>query len=354
LVSAAAVTEYQVRQTPRGIDVAVVARDDLDHARLTAGLASSLRHGGLPGPQVTVRVVTAIARHPDTGKARRFIPIGDDDDAIGDGDSGYQLGSSEDELARLELQGRALAPATRMIFETAGIRPGMRVLDLGCGTGDVAFVAAGLVGPDGHVVGVDRSPQALARAQLRAEQLGLAQVRFVEGDIHDPAPHGPFDAIVGRLVLNYAPDPAAVLRSQATVLRPGGLVVPIEIDLATARTLPASLLVSQAVSWLAEAFAWAGRIPALRTHLWAIHRQAGLRPLEMIGIQPHFRPDDPAAIAALAGIIRIAAPLIERSGVATAEEIGADTFAQRLRDETQRNSLVAAHPMLLSAWATNS
>ena len=354
LASAAAVTEYQVRQTPRGIDVAVVARDGLDHARLTAGLASSLRHGGLPGPQVTVRVVAAIARHRDTGKARCFIPIGDDDDAIGDGDSGYPFGSGEDELARLELQGRALAPATRMIFQTAGIRPGMRVLDLGCGAGDVAFVAAGLVGPDGHVVGVDRSPQALTRARLRAGQLGLAQVRFVEGDIHDPAPHGPFDAIVGRLVFNYAPDPAAVLRSQATVLRPGGLVVPIEIDLATGRALPASPLVSQAVSWLAEAFARTGRIPALGTRLWAIHRQAGLRPLGMIGIQPHFGPDDPAAIALLAGIIRTAAPLIERTGVATAEEIGADTFAQRLKDETQTNSLVAAHPILLSAWATNS
>jgi cyclopropane fatty-acyl-phospholipid synthase-like methyltransferase len=273
---------------------------------------------------------------------------------MGDRGSGHQPGGGEDELARLELQGRALAPATRMIFETAGIRPGMRVLDLGCGVGDVAFVAASLVGPDGHVVGVDRSPHALTRARVRAEQLGLAQVQFIQGDIHDPAPHGPFDAIVARLVLNYASDPAAVLRSQATALRPGGLVVPIEIDLATARTLPASPLVSQAVSWLAEAFAKAGRIPALGTHLWAIHRQAGLRPLGMIGIQPHFGPDDPAAIAALAGIIRIAAPLIDRTGVATAEEIGADTFAQRLRAEVQENSLVAAHPILLSAWATNS
>jgi ubiquinone/menaquinone biosynthesis C-methylase UbiE len=61
-----------------------------------------------------------------------------------------------------------------MIFEAAGIRPGMLVLDLGCGAGDVAFVAAGLVGPDGHVVGVDRSPEALPRAWLRAEQLALA------------------------------------------------------------------------------------------------------------------------------------------------------------------------------------
>ena len=50
---------------------------------------------------------------------------------MSDSSSGYQLGSADDELARLELQGRALAQATQMIFDAAGIRPGMRVLDLG-------------------------------------------------------------------------------------------------------------------------------------------------------------------------------------------------------------------------------
>ena len=166
---------------------------------------------------------------------------------MSDSDSGYELGSVEGELARLELQGRALAPATRMIFDAAGIGPGMRVLDLGCGVGDVAFVAADLVGPGGSVVGVDRLPKALARARLRAEQRGLAQVRFLEGDVHDPAPGGPFDAIVGRLVLMYVPDPPEVLRRLATALRPGGLVVPVEMDLATARSLPATELASQAI-----------------------------------------------------------------------------------------------------------
>jgi cyclopropane fatty-acyl-phospholipid synthase-like methyltransferase len=273
---------------------------------------------------------------------------------MGDSDSDYEFGSAEDELVRLEEQGNALAPATRMIFAKAGIQPGMRVLDLGCGPGDVAFVAADLVGPDGHVVGVDRSPGALAHARLRAEQRGLAQVRFVEGDVHEPAPGGPFDGIVGRLVLMYVPDPAAVLRQQATVLRAGGLVVPVELDIPAARSLPATPLVSQALAWIAEAFARGGIQPALGPRLWTIAREAGLRPLGMIGIQPHFGPDDPAAVAVLAGVVRTAAPLIERTGVATAEEIGVETFAQRLRDELQRNSAVFAHPTLLSAWATTS
>ena len=82
-------------------------------------------------------------------------------------------------------------------------------------------------------------------------------------------------------------------------------------------------------------------------------REAGLRPLGMIGVQPHFGPDDPAVSALLAGVLRTAAPLIERTGVATAEEVGAETFPQRLRGALQANSAVFAHPILLSAWATN-
>jgi protein-L-isoaspartate O-methyltransferase len=113
----------------------------------------------------------------------------------------YQLGSDAAEIERLNLQGRVLAPATRTILEAAGIRPRMRVLDLGCGAGDVAFVAADLVGPEGEVVGIDRAREPIAKANQRASHQGVENVRFVTGDIHDTAPDGPFDAIVGRLVL---------------------------------------------------------------------------------------------------------------------------------------------------------
>jgi SAM-dependent methyltransferase len=272
---------------------------------------------------------------------------------MGDSDSGYQFGTGigEEEVARLEAQGAAMAPATRMIFAEAGIRPGMRVLDLGCGAGDVAFVAADLVGPDGFVVGVDRSAEALARARLRAQQRGLAQVQFVEGDINDPAPGGPFDAMVERLVLMWVPDPAAVLRRQATVLRPGGLVVPVEADLSMMRSLPEHPFGTQVKSWLVEAFAKAG-ISFLGPRLCAVVQEAGLRPLGMIGVQPHFIPGDEVGLAFLVESMRVAEPLIVGTGVATAEEIGMETFEQRLRDEGQRTPGVATAYMLLSAWAT--
>ncbi len=75
--------------------------------------------------------------------------------------------------------------------------------------------------------------------------------------------------------------------------------------------------------------------------------------MSQAGIQPHFGHSDPGAIiGGPAGIIRTAAPLIERTDVAAGEEIGAETFAQRLRDDLRMNQAVFAYPMLLSAWAT--
>ena len=75
MVRTPAALEYQVRQTSRGIDIDVVASGPVDHAALAAALAHSLRAAGLPDPQVRLRQVPDIARHPETGKARRFIPL---------------------------------------------------------------------------------------------------------------------------------------------------------------------------------------------------------------------------------------------------------------------------------------
>jgi hypothetical protein len=75
LLRAPAVREFQVRQTERGADLAVVTDGDLDVAALTAEVRDSLSQAGLPGPQVTLRRVEALDRDPLTGKARRFIPL---------------------------------------------------------------------------------------------------------------------------------------------------------------------------------------------------------------------------------------------------------------------------------------
>lgn len=90
-------------------------------------------------------------------------------------------------------------------------------------------------------------------------------MQFIEGDINDPAPGGPFDAIVERLALWAVSDPAALLRRQATVLRPGGLVVPIEIDLSTMRSLPETAFIIQVKAQRREL------VPMLARRTRAVH-----------------------------------------------------------------------------------
>jgi ubiquinone/menaquinone biosynthesis C-methylase UbiE len=263
---------------------------------------------------------------------------------------GYQLGHDASELDRLNQQGRLLAPATRVLLQAAGLGPGMRVLDLGSGSGDLAFVVAELVGTAGAVVGVERSPEAVATAGARARHLGLGNAHFAVSDIREASADGPFDAIVGRLVLMYLPDPAAVLRTQITLLRPGGLIAPIEFDIGTARSLPPIPLERQVAAWLGEVFQRAGIESSLGSRLWAILRDAGVRPLGMLGVQPHFGPDDLAGPSLLAGIVRTMLPLIEQTGVATAQQVAAETLQDRLAEEMTANGAVFAHPILLSAW----
>src|SRR5262245_54628898 len=94
----------------------------------------------------------------------------------------YLLGHSQRELERLESQARIIDPITRRFFVEADIHSGMRVLDVGSGAGDTAFLAADLVGPSGEVIGVDIAPAAVAVARTAADQRELRQVSFLVGD----------------------------------------------------------------------------------------------------------------------------------------------------------------------------
>jgi len=241
-----------------------------------------------------------------------------------------------------------------MLFEASGIREGMRVLDLGCGAGDASFVVADLVGPTGEVFGIDRSADAVAKATMRARHRRIERVRFAVGDVHESAPDGPYDAIVTRLVLMYVADPAAVLRTHAAMLRPGGIVAPIEFDITSAGAVPSTPTMQRALSWILDAFSCVGIHTALGPRLWAVVREAGLQPLGMLGVQPHFGPDDPNGPALLPGIVRTLVPLLERTGVATAAEIGVETLQQRMSEELAHARAVFAFPTLVSAWATRT
>jgi SAM-dependent methyltransferase len=263
----------------------------------------------------------------------------------------YALGHSAQELDRLSRQAEAFGPFTRALFQQAGIAPGSRVLDVGSGSGDVAFLAAEIVGPAGDVIGVDLAPAAVERANARAQSRGAANVRFLEGNPAEMTFAQPFDAIVGRLVLMYCPDPVDMLRKLARHLRPGGLIAFQEFDLANARSLPPAPAFEHALGWIRRTLATSGARLQLGLELYPLFVAAGLpgpsmRMDSMVGGGPDFTAYD-----VVADVVRSLLPAMEKFGIVTPAEVDVASLAERMRDEVVAGKGVVLSPALIGAWS---
>jgi len=267
-------------------------------------------------------------------------------------DPTYLMGRTDHETRRLIAVSAILEPFTRGLLRDAGLTRGMRVLDIGTGAGDVALLAADIVGPTGRVVGLDQDPQILRTAFARAQTAGLDHVSFVAGDCRDVVPSGPFDAIVGRLVLMYLPDPAAMLRGLAEHLVPDGVVAFQDYNLSpeSSRSCPPVPLWRQTWDWVVRTAAAAGIPSEVGFGLRRIFRLAGL-PEPALRLESYVGGGpDAVAYDWIAESVRSMLPLIERFGVASASEVDVDTLADRLRAETVAADAVGKGPDLVSAW----
>jgi SAM-dependent methyltransferase len=253
--------------------------------------------------------------------------------------------AAEDE--RLIAQGRLFDPLTRRLLRRAGLAPGMRVLDLGSGSGNVARLAAELVGPDGAVVGIERDPAAVELARRRTD---AANIEFRVGDAQTlEGVEDGFDAVVGRLFLMYLPDPAAALRRAARRVRPGGLVCMHEADLHYFPVSPPTPLWGQVHTWFLQALEKAGIERRMGPSLFTAFRAAGL-PGPRLLVET-FADGGPGAPAwGWANVVSAAVPLMERLGVATESELDPATLGERLLAETLACDGCVIGPPMTGAW----
>jgi SAM-dependent methyltransferase len=262
----------------------------------------------------------------------------------------YVLGHSESELQRLLNQSHFYGELTEEVFKRAGIAKGMHILDVGCGAGDVSFLAASIVGPAGSVLGVDRSAESIRLACQRAESAGLSNVKFMEADLTTLVLAESFDALVGRFVLLYLTNPSSVLRRLSGFVRPGGLVVFQEMDMTAERAEPPVPTHDALLGWILETFRRGGVEINMGSRLYVTFGKAGL-PLPELLLRARIggAPDFPG-YAYLAQTLRSLLPMAERYGVATAAEVQVETMEERLREDVLRNNAVIVLPSLIGAW----
>lgn len=264
----------------------------------------------------------------------------------------YILGHGEREIRRLMLQAAVLRPITDRLLRNAGIRQGMRILDLGCGAGDVSMLAAELVGPSGSVVGIDQNPDAIAVARARARMANLPQIDFEAVPTESYADPERFDLVIGRYILIHQNDPAELIRTAARFVRPGGVVAFHEIDVHDPqhRSLPHVSLWQQAGDWIQIAFREATPHGDAGSRLIEHFSRAGLPQPFMFCESPVGGGKDSPLYAWIANTVESVAPQLVRMRILNPDSIALERLEARLREAVGAACSQVVGPAQYCAW----
>jgi SAM-dependent methyltransferase len=248
--------------------------------------------------------------------------------------------------ARLNVLARALEPTTDVLFRRAGLRPGMRCLDLGCGGGDVAMQLARFVGPRGAVVGMDMDRVKLELARQDAADARLSTISFREGDVTRLDVHGAFDLVYARFLLTHMRDPQELVERMLRAARPGGLIVIEDIDHSGVFSYPACAALGRHIELYNQLARLKGADPEIGPRLPGLLRQGGALQVQLTMVQPTFMAGEPKRLHQLT-LASIAEGLIE-NGLATAAEI--EELHCELDAFTSDPHTLIGLPRIFQAW----
>ena len=262
----------------------------------------------------------------------------------------YALGYTDAEQERLMRQATLIAPHTERLFREAGIGVGHRVLDLGSGMGDVSMLVAGLVGASGEVVGIERDATSIERAQARVAAAGLRNVSFLNTDVNNIVTDRPFDAVVGRYILMFLPDPIFVLRSVSRLVRPGGVLAFQEPSwipmLALGDRLPLWSCVLRSIH---ETILRSGANPEMGCALYSIFQTIGLPAPKMHLEIP--LGSDAGFVRIISDLVFSLQPLAMAHNVSLEELSDLNTLRDRICAEIAAANTVVSIVPLLGAWS---
>lgn len=264
----------------------------------------------------------------------------------------YVFGHSQREIQRLIYQAAIVKPVTERLLRTVKLGPGMRVLDLGCGAGDVSILAAQFVGPTGLVVGIDRNRDVLALAAERAHAAELPQITFKQTSVESFSSQETFDLVIGRYILAHQSDPVGFLRVAARLVSKGGNIAFHEIRVLqmfdSAPPVPLWQVTGNFIQMASQS--------ALPHHdvsdrLIESFFEAGLPEPNLFGETLVGGGIDSPFYAWVAETLQSLLPQLARIGIPFGELVGIETLEGRLREAVVAARSQIVGPGQVCAWA---
>lgn len=248
---------------------------------------------------------------------------------------------------RLRVLAAARRASTLELFQLAGLRPGMRCVDLGCGSGDVTLDMAALAGAAGRVAGIDADQAKLELARQTARERGLANVVFEVADVGHWTGPGGYDFVYCRFLLQHLARPADLLHRMWDAVRPGGVLAVEDADLEGLFCDPDNAGFSFYQRMYVEVLARNGGDPTCARRLARYFRETGIPAPEVRLLQEVNASGDAKAMPLLT--LEAIADSIVSSGLATADEVTA--AAQSLRAFTTDPDTLISDPRIFQVWA---
>jgi ubiquinone/menaquinone biosynthesis C-methylase UbiE len=260
----------------------------------------------------------------------------------------YVIRGGAEGKKRLEVLTRVLSPTTARLWERAGLRRGMTVLDLGCGGGDVTLELARRVGPEGEVVGVDMDQAKLELARQAAAEHGLGYVQFRQLDVAGWEESDRYDFIYCRFLLTHLSDPADVVRRMRRAARPGGVAAVEDIDCTGHFCHPRCAAFERYVNLYRAVVARRGGDADIGPKLYGMLTEAGWHGVNLEVVQPAFVAGEGKRLALLT-LVNIADAVVAE-GLATEPDLRATV--DELAAFTDDPRTIIGLPRLFQVWGS--
>jgi ubiquinone/menaquinone biosynthesis C-methylase UbiE len=263
-------------------------------------------------------------------------------------DEYYVLETGRAGEKRLKLLHEVYGAGTERLLAEIGLKPGMKVVDFGCGPGIVTRFIARHIGPQGMVLGADLMPEQLIVARQEALTQGLGNIRFVEVDVYSPGlKHESFDMVYCRSVLSHLQHPEKALEEMSALVKPGGALVCEDVDMASIYSDPSTkeykkmVLLLQALGKNRKADYRAGY------HLPEMYKDMGYPEPHVNSYQPRYSTGEPKRYWEYT--IYELAPVLIKAGIITQQEM--NELAIGLECIGTDDRTIVAHAVQTQVWA---